>query len=171
MAGKKLTVFVSYSHHDKALVAPLVKLIQASGAGVFRDDDSLNPGDFWQVEIDSAIERSHTMLVFWCAHSVVSVTVESEYQQAITLGKRLVPVLLDDTAMTEAIAVYQAIDLRLLGPHVPLPRLGFAEGEMSDQERESAIAQMEQQLQRRMAVVIADWLRDNVEWSDLAAGL
>jgi hypothetical protein len=166
MVAKKLTVFVSYSHHDRALIAPLVKLVEMSGSSVFRDDDSLASGDLWRVEIDSAIARCHIMLVFWCSHAAVSLAVESEYQQAIILGKRLVPVLLDDTTMSDAIAEYQAIDLRPLGAHVRVPHFGFADDEMSDRDRELAIARMEQHIQRRMVDILVDWLRHNVEWSE-----
>jgi hypothetical protein len=162
MTRKNYKIFASYSRQDEAIVAPLVELIRISGTNVFRDEDNLKPGDRWVIEIASAIKRCQVVLVFWCIHSSASKAVASEYRRGVNLGKRIVPILLDNTAMAEEIGQYQGIDLRSFGPHVQHPRLGFADRPMTQQERELATSRMEQQLRQKMAVFVRDWLKRNI---------
>lgn len=44
-------VFVSYSHADASLVAPVVKLLRVNQSLVFQDVDSSDPGKRWRGEI------------------------------------------------------------------------------------------------------------------------
>jgi hypothetical protein len=106
------TVFVSYSRIDASIVKPIVEVIRATGPSVFRDEDSIRPGSRWRAEISSAIERCKAILIFWCEHACVSVEVQAEYERAMKLGKDVVPILLDSTPLSKALAEYQAIDLR-----------------------------------------------------------
>jgi hypothetical protein len=60
----------------------------------------------------TAIEECRVCLVFWSNNAGSSTEVRMEYQRAVELGKEVVPVLLDTTAMPAPLAEYQAIDLR-----------------------------------------------------------
>ena len=110
-------IFVSYSHRDSDLVAPIVALLRASKALVFRDADQLMPGKKWRQQLDSAISNSTTILVFWCDHSRSSEEVKKEYTAAIQQRKDLLPLLLDSTPLPEELAEYQYIDFRAAFPN------------------------------------------------------
>src|SRR5215510_6924693 len=89
-----LAAFISYSHEDAALVTNLFHLLRSIGS-VFLDTFSILPGDEWRRRIESAIEECVVVLVFWCEHAARSTEVRREYQLALALKKRIVPVLID----------------------------------------------------------------------------
>jgi TIR domain len=86
---------------------------------VFQDIDSIEPGSGWKDRIDDAIRGSERMLVFWCAHAAKSDQVQREYELALRLAKGVVPVLLDNTPLAQALAPISGVDLRELGTHGP----------------------------------------------------
>lgn len=53
-------------------------------------------------------------MTFWCVHSSGSKYVEREWQTGLRAGKRLLPVLLDNTALPDALGRYQGVDFRRL---------------------------------------------------------
>jgi hypothetical protein len=106
------SVFASYSRKDALLVRQLLSLYRAIDVPTFIDEQSIKPGQKWRVEIDAALEQCQTILVFWCEHAVQSPEVRSEYERAVSLGKRVVPVLIDDTALPPDLGQYQGVDLR-----------------------------------------------------------
>ena len=105
-------IFVSYSRRDSALVTPVVALLRASEALVFRDADGLKPGKRWREQLSTAIEESKIVLVFWCHHAHDSEEVCKEYAAAISLKKDVLPVLIDETPLPPELAEYQCIDFR-----------------------------------------------------------
>lgn len=107
------SVFASYSRKDARLVVQLLGLLRAIDVSIFRDEQSIKPGRKWRVEINVALEHCQTILVFWCRHAAQSSEVRSEYERAISLGKRVVPVLIDSTALPSDLGQYQGVDLRM----------------------------------------------------------
>lgn len=110
-------IFVSYSHRDSDLVGPIVALLRASEALVFRDADQLKPGTKWRQQLDTAISNSRILVVFWCSHSRSSEEVKKEYTAAIEQHKDVLPLLIDDTPLPAELAEYQYIDFRAAFPH------------------------------------------------------
>jgi hypothetical protein len=108
------SVFASYSRKDAELVKQLVGLFAAVDVPVFRDEQSVKPGQKWRIAIDEALEQCQTILVFWCEHAAQSSEVRSEYERAIAIGKRVVPVLIDETALPPNLGQYQWVDLRMM---------------------------------------------------------
>lgn len=107
--------FISYSRKDQALVRNLTRLVGLSGAYAFLDEVSIEPGDRWQKAIDSAIREASCVIVFWSRHAEKSEWVDTEWRLGLMLGKKLVPVRLDDTALPTQLSQFQAIDLRIAG--------------------------------------------------------
>jgi hypothetical protein len=105
-------IFVSYSHADSALVAPVVSLLRASQATVFRDADGIRPGKKWQDELDAAILDASIVVVFWCHHAQSSGEVLKEFTVAIAQGKDVLPILIDDTPLPSDLTQFQYIDFR-----------------------------------------------------------
>ena len=107
-----LSVFVSYSHDDVALVTPIVKLLRLNEALVFQDLDSIELGKRWREQAGRALADAHLVVLFWCVHSSHSSEVESEYRSALKTGKDLLPVLLDATPLPSDLSEFQWIDFR-----------------------------------------------------------
>ena len=112
MPSENTNVFVSYSHADASLVAPVVKLLRVNKSLVFQDIDSIRPGKKWQGEIATALAESHLVVVFWCDHASRSNEVSKEWQTAIEQEKDLLPLLLDTTPLPPELAEFQWIDFR-----------------------------------------------------------
>jgi hypothetical protein len=112
-------VFISYSHIDTDLVAPVVQLLRAMAATVFHDATSIIPGTKWREEIEKAIEACDLCAVFWCEHSAGSEEVKSEYEMALNSDKKLMAVLLDSMVMPEKLRQFHGVDLRplVMGKH------------------------------------------------------
>ena len=87
-----VSVFVSYSHDDVALVTPIVKLLRLNKALVFQDLDSFELGKRWREQAGRALAEARLVVLFWCVHSSHSNEVESEYKSALKTGKDLLPV-------------------------------------------------------------------------------
>ena len=114
---------ISYSREDLDLVRVIVRLLKASLMGldetVFWDDD-FEPGEPWFEQLKSHIDQAPQLFVFWCRHAAASSAVRREYVYAIAQGKRVVPVLLDDTPLSEELATIHGIDVREAIPHDPV---------------------------------------------------
>ena len=112
MPSESTKVFVSYSHADASLVAPVVKLLRVNKSLVFQDIDDIQPGKRWRSEIGKALTESHLVVVFWCDHSSRSDEVSKEWKAAIDQDKDLLPLLLDATPLPAELAEFQWIDFR-----------------------------------------------------------
>ena len=104
--------FVSYSHRDEEFIEPVVQLLRATGAPLFRDRDEIRPGKKWRLELQKHLQQADVIVVFWSKHASVSVEVESEWRGAVELGKDVIPVILDQTPLNPMLREYQYIDLR-----------------------------------------------------------
>jgi hypothetical protein len=105
-------VFASYSRKDAVLVQQLLRLFEAVDVPVFRDEQSIKPGQKWRLAVNAALEQCQIILIFWCDHAARSSEVQSEYERAISLGKRVMPVLIDHAALPPGLGQYQGVDLR-----------------------------------------------------------
>ena len=112
MPSQSTNVFVSYSHADVSLVAPVVQLLRVNKSLVFQDVDGIQPGKRWRGEIAKALTQSHLVVVFWCDHARRSDEVSKEWNAAIAQEKDLLPVLLDATPLPAALDEFQWIDFR-----------------------------------------------------------
>src|SRR3954464_2488761 len=119
---KKL--FLSYSRKDKNIVSTIVKLLRIPSQTVFLDTDSINPGNKWMAEIDRAIARCEYFVLIWCSHSSTSTQVDREWKVAHSCGKKIVPVVLDETPLCNVLSQYEAIFASSLG-HEQLKNVYF----------------------------------------------
>lgn len=112
MPDHSSNVFVSYSHSDASLVAPVVKLLRVNKSMVFQDIDDIRPGKKWREEIANALAKSDLVVVFWCHHANRSDEVSKEWKVAIEQDKDLLPLLLDNTPLPSELSKFQWIDFR-----------------------------------------------------------
>jgi hypothetical protein len=109
------TVVISYARVDQPLVRAVVKLLRAAlrefEEPVYWDED-FEPGDAWLDQIKRSIDGAPQVFVFWCAHSAGSRQVAEEFRYALSTGKRVVPILLDSTALIPELGRIHGVDLR-----------------------------------------------------------
>jgi TIR domain len=115
---KKYGVFISYSHEDTMLIAPVVSLIRVMRKDlVFQDYADIHPGKRWEPQLNRALEDAELIIVFWCGHSAKSGYVKKEFEYAIKSDKDVLPVLLDDCKLDNDLADYQWIDFKNIITH------------------------------------------------------
>lgn len=109
MPSQAIKVFVSYSHADASLVAPVVRLLRVNKSLVFQDADRIPPGKRWREEIAKALAESKLVVVFWCDHASRSNEVSTEWRAAIEQDKDLLPLLLDATPCPQSWAPFSGL--------------------------------------------------------------
>jgi hypothetical protein len=110
--SQTINVFVSYSHADAVLVAPVVQLLRVNKSLVFQDTDGIQPGKRWRGEIAKALAESNLVVVFWCDHACRTTEVATEWKGAIEQEKDVLPLLLDATPLPSELGQFQWIDFR-----------------------------------------------------------
>src|SRR3954465_13337640 len=104
-------VFISYSRADQAFVLALAQGLQAHGITAWLDRDIV-AGDRWAHTIQEYLrDCTHVIVVLSHAASASS-EVNKELALASALGKRFVPIRLDDSATPREVEGVQYIDLR-----------------------------------------------------------
>ena len=108
---------ISYSHKDADIVGPIVKLLRATGAPVFRDVEDIALGQKWREAIQESIAAADALILFWSCDAAESAEVRKEWQAAIALKKSVIPVNLDSTPLPKTLENYQGVSFgRILGP-------------------------------------------------------
>jgi TIR domain len=87
-------IFVSYSRSDAEYVTKLVEYLRAQGLTIWVDAN-LDPGDRWNTTIREQIEASAVLLLVMTPAAEAAEWVERELQYAQSLGRPIVPLLLD----------------------------------------------------------------------------
>src|SRR5690348_12962056 len=87
-------IFVSYSRKDIDFVRKLAGDLEKAGYDVWWDIADLYGGDDWIRVIPAAIESSDRVIVIPSPNSVTSEWVEKEYTQALSLRRKIIPVML-----------------------------------------------------------------------------
>jgi hypothetical protein len=90
------TIFFSYSRDNSEFVLNLAKELREAGAKVWLDQLDISPGSRWDKSIESALEKSSTLLVVLSKSSVASHNVMDEVSYALEEGKTVVPILLEE---------------------------------------------------------------------------
>jgi len=112
MPKPSIRTFVSYSHADRDIVEPIITLLRVTRNDVFWDYQSIPLGRKWRKEIESALNQADVIAVFWCQHAEQSSEVDREWRAGLAKGKRLLPIILDQTKMPRSLGQYQAVDFR-----------------------------------------------------------
>ena len=155
---------ISYSRQDQPQVRAIVKLLRGAMREIERAvywDEDLEAGDAWFAQITAAIDASPQLFVFWCHHASRSNQVGREVHYAFERGKRIVPVLLDDTPLPDVLTCVHGIDLRDAVRHNPFrefdPRRRFTPDRDSDApERQNLIRRL---LARTIASIVVFLVR------------
>jgi hypothetical protein len=124
-----VTIFISHTHRDKSLVAPIaIKIADVFGReNVFYDSWSVQPGDGIIEKMNQGLSKCKFFFFFVSKQSLISNMVKLEWQNAIiksTKGEaRLIPVRIDDCLMPEILLQNLYIDIFTNGPEVAVRQI------------------------------------------------
>lgn len=111
-AERSPTVFISYSHDDKAYAERLIRDLQSAGHAIWIDVSRLKGGDQWIRAISEGIINSYAFVVLATHRALASQWVRDEITWAKLRGKPIIPVLLEDVVDNNdffALASYQGV--------------------------------------------------------------
>src|SRR6516162_9694323 len=91
--GDKLNVFISYSRDDLAFADQLDAALGLAGFGATIDRQGISAGEDWQTRLGALIRDSDTVIFVLSPSSARSKTCAWEVEEAVRLGKRILPVL------------------------------------------------------------------------------
>ena len=103
-------LFISYSRKDIAFARRLAGDLEKAGYAVWWDITDLRGGDDWIRVIPEAIASSDFFIVVLTPNSTVSEWVRKEYTQAVSLHKKIIPLMLERTAMPFALNTLNYLD-------------------------------------------------------------
>jgi hypothetical protein len=104
-------VFLSYSRDDEARVHPLCDALERAGLRVWRDTGQIAAGDSWIKKIEHGLSRSRAVVLINSANALASEWVQREWNVALTLNLRIIPVRLDDAEVPVLLRSVEFIDL------------------------------------------------------------
>ena len=97
-------IFISYSRKDRAKVSSLVSTLRSSGVSVWVDESAIDGATLWSQEIVGAIRKCKVFLLALSSNSSLSENVVKEVALASERGKKILPVMLEDTEVPESMA-------------------------------------------------------------------
>lgn len=107
-------VFVSYSEQDKATMEKIRNSLRRESLTVWTNTTDIQTGEDFQNAIDRGIEQTDNLVYLLSPDSVKSEYVRKELEYAVSLQKRIIPVLVRETSVDEipkALQGVQYIDL------------------------------------------------------------
>lgn len=114
-----MSIFLSYSRRDFALVNRLYEDLQARGLQVWMDRDAIQAGSLWRTSIVDGIQNCRVFLLVVSTASQQSSNVAKEVSLAESNGKPILPLKIDDTPISPdfsySLAGIQFVDMSLKG--------------------------------------------------------
>ena len=103
-------IFISYSRKDISFVRKLAGDLETAGYDVWWDVSDLRGGDDWLRLIPAAIESSDHFIVVLSPNAITSDWVKREYTQALSLHKKVIPIMLTRSSVPFALNTLNYID-------------------------------------------------------------
>src|SRR5687767_13618112 len=103
-------IFISYSRKDIGFVRKLAGDLEKAGYDVWWDLTDLRGGDDWLRVIPASIEASEHFIVVLSPNSAVSDWVKKEYTQALSLRKKIIPLMLAPSSVPFALNTINYVD-------------------------------------------------------------
>jgi hypothetical protein len=103
-------VFISYSRKDIAFVRKLAGDLEKAGYDVWWDVSDLRGGDDWLRVIPTAIDSSSFFIVVLSPNAITSDWVKREYTQALSLRKKIIPIMFARSSVPFALNDLNYID-------------------------------------------------------------
>ncbi|MBT8077988.1 MAG: TonB family protein [Gammaproteobacteria bacterium] len=147
-SDKPRRIFLSYSSADRLRTSGLALLLEAMGHQVFHDHRTIKPGMRWEAALQDGLDDANAVMVFWTRHASKSDWVRKEYEYFLSRypDRILVPVLGDETPLTEMLKTRQQADF--------VPVVNEVLEKKRDMKKEGASA-------REIEAAVAESLRKN----------
>lgn len=100
------SVFISYAHADSEIAIKLQNEFAAAGLTCWRDERCIRTGDDFAVEITRAIRDCKLFVLLLSPASNSSDYVHKEVAIAYHFGRQIIPVLIDETDLSDEILPY-----------------------------------------------------------------
>jgi TIR domain len=115
--GREFGVFLSYSSSDKKIADRIAIGLRALGNPVWYDEWAIAGGDSILEKIDQGLARNDTLLLLLSPRSIRSAWVQKELNRAVMAQLKgqdvlIVPLLIDETEIPDALADIKYIDMR-----------------------------------------------------------
>ena len=110
--AEKLVVFISYSRDDLTFSDQLVTMLEFAGFDPRIDRHGIHGAENWQEKLGALIREADTVVFVLSPSSAVSKICAWEVEQAVALGKRIIPIVcrpLGDAAAPPALAALNYI--------------------------------------------------------------
>jgi hypothetical protein len=107
------TIFLSHSRADKNRVTGLGLLLESLSHKVFLDHKTILPGRRWEASLQSGLDESDVLIVYWTRHAAKSdwVRNEIEYFSTHYPSRSIVPIIGDETPLSQLLHAFQASNL------------------------------------------------------------
>ena len=99
-------IFISYSRADLNIVLELERALLAQNVDVWRDQHSIRSGEQWPKAIGEALAACDAVLLAWSTNSANTAAVEFEWNTALALGKKIIPLMLDETPLPASLKTF-----------------------------------------------------------------
>ena len=99
-------VFISYSSLDRKLAVIIREKLKERGVDCWMAPESINPGSDYASAIPFAITDCDAVVILLSAHSQESVWVPKELDKALSMRKIIIPLHIDDSAISEKFKFY-----------------------------------------------------------------
>src|SRR5215813_3194544 len=126
--GEKLQVFISYSRDDLAFADQLAAGLRVGGIDPTIDRQGISGGEDWRRRLGSLIRDAETVVVVLSPSSTRSETCSWEVEEAIRLGKRIVPVVCRSLENVPAPPRLQSLNYVFFYSEPKAPGSGFGSG-------------------------------------------
>lgn len=102
--GQESYIFVSYAHRDSATVLPILEELYRRGFRLWYDG-GIRTGSEWPISIESRLKGCTVFLTFLTDRAVDSRNCRKEINYALSLGKNIIAVHLEDTELRHGMAL------------------------------------------------------------------
>ena len=103
-------IFISYNHNDGDFAEILINRVAEAGFKAWVDQEKLNAGEDWRVDIDQAIKNAFALIVIMTPEAKASEYVAYEWSFVWGAGVKVIPILLKQTTLHPRLATLQYLD-------------------------------------------------------------
>jgi WD40 repeat protein len=105
-AASHRQVFISYSGEDRAIAEKVCELLERDDLRCWIAPRDVLPGHDYGIQILDAIESTRVMVLILSAHANASIFVKNEVERAISKGKVVVPLRIQDVQPSRALELF-----------------------------------------------------------------
>ncbi len=161
-----LKLFLSYSRKDGCKWAEMLhSILKMVGFEAWRDVEGMQGGSEWKKQLRQSIRESDVLLVLLTPNAIDSKTVEWEWETAITLEKKVIPVMIENCKIPESLKHFHCRDFSNSGElfRVIGDLVDFREENLLTKKKTKPVAGPDQAFNAFRGFNQSNWKVDTVE--------